>query len=981
MHKWWFAGLMLGMLGLSVLPVVAGGRMVTFYVAPQGQDSWSGRLAGPNRGRTDGPFAGLARAQQAVRAQRAADPTTPVEVQVRGGRYALAEPLTFTPADGGTATAPVVYRAYPGEAPVLSGGVRLTGWQPGTVNGHPCWVTTLPQGQAGGWAFTQLFVNGQRAPRPRLPKEGCFRFAKLPEHPSGLGWDNNGPLTADFTPGDLHAWPHLRDVEIVVLQHWVDKHLHPATVDEVAHTVTFVARGSNLQDENDQPSRYYVENVLAALDTPGQWYLDRQAGTCYYLPRPGETPERTEIIAPRLATLLRFAGSAAQPVAHLTLEGLSFAHAEWTYPATNPGDAQAASTAPAAVQFTGADHCALFRCAVAHVGQYAVEIGTGCTGTRLIACALHDLGAGGVKITTGSARSEVADCTIRDGGRVYHQAVGVLIGDSGYNHVHHNEIAAFDYTGISCGWSWGYGKTATIDNRLEYNHIHDLGRGLLSDMGGIYTLGVQPGGIIRGNVIHDITKYGYGGWGIYNDEGSSGMLVEGNLTYRTGSCGYNMHYGRDELVRNNIFAFAGEANIGRGRQEAHRSFVFAHNIVLWAGKQEMFQGYANAPTWPHMAFAQNLYWNTAGTGVDFAGFSLPEWQALGNDRESRVADPQFRNPQAGDFRLRRSSPAWQLGVAPLDPALAGPRHGTAARLSAWPATPDPAVPIVESRLEALPGGFTPERNTGTVRLTVTNLGTAPARGQLIVQPEVEGTIHLPDDRVLPFTLAPGETAQRDFAVEVLSQDEEVALVTRPAGDAVIPTCLYLPNPASRQWTIPRLAALATPEEIPAALQTAPARPVRWLAQTVAAVQLAIAGDQLALYARVYDPMVTQVPDHHWEGSSLGLYCALPDKKEIAQLTFLPPDATHSALLKAYHNGQPSPVPPCTYRVRTVPGGYEVLALVPLHTLALPADPTTFAVETLVNLTPANSTQHRTLTLFGSLQAAVNHERYGVVTVQ
>ncbi len=213
---------------------------------------------------------------------------------------------------------------------------------------------------------------------------------------------------------------------------------------------------------------------------------------------------------------------------------------------------------PGAVLFTDAADCTLFRCTVAHVGQYAVEMGLGSTGCRLIACTLHDLGAGAVKMDKGSSHSEVADCTIRDGGIVYHQAVGVLIGDSGYNRVHHNEISGLDYTGISCGWSWGYDPTACIDNRIEYNHIHDLGHGVLSDMGGIYTLGLQPGGIIRGNVIHDITKYGYGGWGIYNDEGSSGMLVEKNLTYRTSTSGYFMHYGRDELVRNNIFAFAKE---------------------------------------------------------------------------------------------------------------------------------------------------------------------------------------------------------------------------------------------------------------------------------------------------------------------------------------------------------------------------------------------------------------------------------------
>jgi len=778
---------------LLPMPVSSKGIAMTFYVSPQGQDTWSGRLAAPNAARTDGPFAGMARAQQAVRALRTAEPATPVEVQIRAGTYFLTQPLTFTPADSGTAQAPVVYRAYPGEAPVLSGGVRISGWTVETVHGHPCWLAELPEVKAGAWSFTQLFVNGRRAPRPRLPREGYFRFAHVAKPGPDMAWSNTGPQQAEFVPGELRAWSNLRDVELVVLQYWVDKHMYLEQVDEMTHSVTFTAKGASMVDETGKFSRYYVTNVFEALDTPGQWYLDRTSGKLYYLPLPGETPETTEIIAPRLATLLQFTGSAKQPVSHFSLEGLAFSHSEWVYARTNPGDSQAAVSTPGAIQFTGAEHCALFRCTIAHLGQYAVEVGKRATGNRIIACTLHNLGAGGVKVDKGSDHTEVADCVIRDGGVVYHEAVGILIGDSGYNRIHHNEIAEMDYTGISCGWSWGYAATATIDNRIEYNHIHNLGRGVLSDMGGIYTLGVQPGGIIRGNVIHDIAKYSYGGWGIYNDEGSSDFLVENNLTYRTSTPGYNMHYGQDELIRNNIFAFAGEANIGRGRQEAHRSFVFEGNIVLWDGKQPMFSGYSNTFTWPHMSFAKNLYWNIAKDGVDFAGLSLPKWQALGNDLGSRIADPQFTNAQAGDFRLRLSSPALQMGFASFDSALAGPRRRTAGQLAGWPAYPEKAVPIVQSRLQVLPGGFTPAQRSGTVRLEVKNLGSAPATGAIHVMPELPGAARTEEDAVVPFTLAPGQTLQRDFTVELLSDAEEIALITVPSGDAVIPTCVYIWN--------------------------------------------------------------------------------------------------------------------------------------------------------------------------------------------
>ncbi len=257
---------------------------MTFFVSPRGEDSWSGLLAAPNDARTDGPFATITRAQQAVRAQRVADPATPVEVQLRAGFYALTAPLTFTPEIPAPrrrrwSTVPI-----PAKRRCLSGGVRIGAWRMETVHGHPCWVSDLPEVPAGGWSFTQLFVNGRRAPRPRLPREGYFRFVQVPAPDPHHPWANEGPLQVEFAPGDLHAWTNLRDVEIVALQFWVDKHMYPAHVDEAAHRVTFIAKGASLVDETGKCSRYYVENVFEALDTPGQWYLDRTPASCIICP-------------------------------------------------------------------------------------------------------------------------------------------------------------------------------------------------------------------------------------------------------------------------------------------------------------------------------------------------------------------------------------------------------------------------------------------------------------------------------------------------------------------------------------------------------------------------------------------------------------------------------------------------------------------------------------------------------------------------
>jgi parallel beta-helix repeat protein len=181
---------------------------------------------------------------------------------------------------------------------------------------------------------------------------------------------------------------------------------------------------------------------------------------------------------------------------------------------------------------------------------------------------------------------------------------------------------------------------------------------MLSDMGGIYTLGVQPGTVIRGNVFHDINSHGYGGWGIYLDEGSTNILVEDNIVYRTKTGGFHQHYGRENTIRGNIFAFSREGQIIRTRMEDHLSFTFERNIVYWN------EGHLLGGKWSdsdHYRLDHNLYFNAAGGPVEFAGSSFAEWQARGQDQHSIIADPLFRDPSKGDFRLKPGSPALTLG--------------------------------------------------------------------------------------------------------------------------------------------------------------------------------------------------------------------------------------------------------------------------------------------------------------------------------
>jgi parallel beta-helix repeat protein len=666
-----------------------------FYVSPQGNDAWSGAHPEPNVGRTDGPFATIARARDAIRQLKRSQGglTQPVRVSIREGTYFLPEPLVLTAEDSGTKECPVTYAAHEGERPVISGGAPITGWRREQVNGHSAWAAHLPQVQRGEWSFTQLFVNGERRPRPRLPKEGFYRLAGLVGAGPDTPW-NEGQDKALFADEDIKPWKNLRDVEVVTLSLWVESHLPVAAVDEKERIVSFTRRSvfRLTEDFAGAGSRYYVSNVFEALDTPGQWYLDRGAGTLYYLPKRGEEPERIAAIAPRLAQVVRFEGDAGknQWVEHVRLQGLTFAHTEWRLPADVSGASQAAVNVPGAVLWQGARHCAIRDCTIAHVGNYAMELAAGCEHNVVSGCAMFDLGAGGIKVGHGTAHTLVSDNDIGDGGHIFHSAVGVWVGNSGHNQVVHNHIHDLDYTGVSVGWTWGYGASDAVDNRVEFNHIHHVGRGILSDLGGIYTLGISPGTVLAHNLIHDSWSATYGGWGIYLDEGSTGIVVENNVVYRTKTGGFHQHYGRENMIRNNIFALGKEMQITRSREEEHRSFSFERNIVYWT-EGELLSG-----TWKNgnFFFDYNLYCHADESGESppteegqarrpayqegcmpftFAGASLDEWRARGMDVHSLIADPQFTDPAHDDFTLAADSPAFSRGFRAIDISRVGPR--------------------------------------------------------------------------------------------------------------------------------------------------------------------------------------------------------------------------------------------------------------------------------------------------------------------
>jgi hypothetical protein len=662
-------------LPLLTLALAARAEPLSVYVAPNGDDGAAGSA--------ERPFGTIQRARDEVRKRKAGGGAI---VHVRGGVYRLAEPLVLGPEDSGTAEGPVVYEGERDGTAVISGGVVVSGWK---VDERGWWRVRLPQVASGEWDFCQLFVGGRRRLRPRLPKGNQYFYIAGEVAPSeaagGRGCDRF-QFNAGEIRGDLR---NLHDVEALCFSNWFMSRLPIGSVDETNHIVTLAGHTCSTEDYGKLHKgwRYLLENVADALGEPGEWYLDRKSGELTYAPKAGEEPGKTVVVAPRLEKLVILQGDVKgrRWVQNVTFRGLAFEHTNWVTPKEGYCSSQSEVPVPGAITAVGARGCAIERCAVRHVGTYAIEWGEGCKDDRVERCVLSDLGAGGIKIGSTGVSSDgeaiashnvVRDTLINGGGRVHPGAIGVIVFQSPDNVVQHNEIVDFYYTGISSGWTWGYGKCLATGNQYLDNYVHRIGQGVLSDMGGIYTLGNHAGSVIRGNRFEEIESFSYGGWGIYFDEGTTDLVAENNLVIGTKTGGFHQHYGKDNVMRNNVLVNGREQWLERSRVEPeHRSFTFERNIVI-GDQPRVFKG-----NWKdQLAVDHNVYWDTKGEPPQFNGQTLEQWQkASGQDAHSVAAEPGLEDVMRGDCRAKAGAAAERVGFKSLDVRGAGLEHAAAER--------------------------------------------------------------------------------------------------------------------------------------------------------------------------------------------------------------------------------------------------------------------------------------------------------------
>jgi hypothetical protein len=536
----------------------------------------------------------------------------------------------------------------------LTTSLLIVGWKKDRFNNLDVWSASAPAGLEPRELFTGR--ERKRADLTRLPKTGFLHFASVPGVQPQTPW-NEGQNQAAFQAQDIPQMAHPEDAEVVVHQLWVTSRLPIAQIDPARYLFTFTKKSVFRMNDSksDQPANYYLENVAEELRHPGEWYWDRRSAKIYYVPRAGESLNDFTAEVPTQCAVLE-----VQKSSDIEVRNVEFSGSEFRYPANSSGDGQAAITVPSAVEVSDCNHCAFISDSVIASATYGFEVVGASTGNHFSRCQVSDVGAGGIKIGHGTSGTVLEDCEFTHLGRVYASAVGVWIGNSGHNVVSHCRIADCGYTGISVGWTWGYGKSDAIDNLIADNDIEDLGHGELSDMGGIYTLGISPGTVLRHNKISHVRCTYYGGWGIYFDEGTSNVLAEDNLVTDCQTGNFHQHYGANNLVQNNIFAFAPTvAQVIRTRPEDHTSFTMERNVLVW-DKTPLFGGNLQGAG---IVFDHNLLFKLDGSPAP------PPFSGAGNI----VAPPSFgrdKNPT----RWLTSASSKSLGILPFDTQQFGPRR-------------------------------------------------------------------------------------------------------------------------------------------------------------------------------------------------------------------------------------------------------------------------------------------------------------------
>ncbi|WP_295201090.1 right-handed parallel beta-helix repeat-containing protein [uncultured Chryseobacterium sp.] len=542
----------------------------------------------------------------------------PVEIKVGGGNYFFETPLVINESYSRKSDTKLKVSGEIGNKPVFYGGNKITP----IVDEQGNWIINTKneknRNSKSDLPSNILTINGQSRKAGQFPFTGLLKTQKV-------FYDDNG-FTVQI-PSELNRIlntyndKNIKNITATFYVKWtaiiryIDKH------DFKNSTLSF--KGKKLPDLyliEPNKTQFKLNNIKYKLN-PGEWYY-KDANVIVYKPLKTDNIKTSIVVVPDTSEIIRIIGSPGNKISYLEFENISFSTVGSGLNKSGYFPYQAAADVESVINMVNATKINFNSISFSNINSNVLWIKEGCNHIGVLNCDFSDLGAGAIKIGTPDLVSDITNNIIVDhniiknGGKFYPDAVSVLILNAHDNIVSHNDISKFEYSAISIGWVWGYAKSLAYKNTISYNHIYNIGTGLLDDMGGIYTLGVSDGTSIENNVIHNVLANSYGGWGIYLDEGSSNIAVKNNLVYNCSGAGFHQHYGRENTVENNIFAFNKELELQASRIENHLSLTFMNNIVVHHTKLFFNEAWSEL----NKNASDNTYFSLDSNKKNFSGF-------------------------------------------------------------------------------------------------------------------------------------------------------------------------------------------------------------------------------------------------------------------------------------------------------------------------------------------------------------------------
>jgi hypothetical protein len=559
---------------LSLLVGSAFGAQTVLYVNPQtGNDA--------SKGTASKPFASLEKARDTIRAMKE-DGTIPqhgMTVELAGTFAMTTNTFALGLSDSGSNTnAPIIYRASKKGARLIGGHILPeSGFRtvtdaitlarlPEQARGRVVAFTLNSVGVTGlaplpdkfnGWSEMEVFSGGKAMRLARWPNTGWTEIAKVidrgvkPIDKATGEWEfgyKGG--TFEYSEDAPARWNIEKGVWMngFWCHDWANETLKIGSIDKEKKQITAAAIHTygigNSSKWHTAKRRYYVFNLLEELDSPGEWYIDRESNILYFYPPSGDLSD--VVLSIQKKPLIQISKAS-----NIKLDGLTFMYSTGRAVSVDACESvvlenlRVSNLTTAGISISGGKNCGLNRCEVSDIGGTCVSV------------------SGGDRKSLAACGHFVTNCRLHHSGRLQ-RTQGQCLSFSGVGlSVAHNLIYDSPYIAITYGGN---------DNVFEYNEVHSAMMES-GDGGGMYTgrdWGSQ-GNIVRYNYFHHFGKPGVE-WqkaqglkpdyeplgenvmvmGVYLDDCDSGDTVSDNIFYRTGWSAF-VGGGRYNTIKDNLF--------------------------------------------------------------------------------------------------------------------------------------------------------------------------------------------------------------------------------------------------------------------------------------------------------------------------------------------------------------------------------------------------------------------------------------------